>query len=257
MPRFEPRLRRPLVFTAAAALLATTLGFVTASEDADRFRASYVRPDSIPFPADNELTTERWTLGRRLFFDSNLSGANDLSCASCHNPSRSWGDGQARAIGTGNKVLGRRTPTVLNTAWAAALFWDGRAGSLEEQSLGPIASPGEMNMPLTGLLVRLNANPSYRAEFARAYGTDSITSNDVARAIATFERTVVSNRAPFDRWVAGDANAISASAKRGFVAFNTKANCAACHSGWRFTDDSFHDIGVASSDSGREGPSRH
>src|SRR5689334_8661750 len=112
------------------------------------FLPQYTRPTDIPFPKDDAYTPARERLGRVLFFDPRLSGSNWISCASCHNPGFSWGDGLPRAIGHGMKELGRRTPTILNLAWASSLFWDGRAGSLEEQALGPVQAPGEMNQPL-------------------------------------------------------------------------------------------------------------
>src|SRR5262249_26848561 len=159
------------------------------------------------------------------------------SCASCHNPALSWGDGLPRAIGHGMQQLGRRTPTILNLAWGHLLFWDGRASSLEEQALGLIASPGEMNMPLDELLSRITSIAEYRPLFEQAFPNESITKETVAKAIATYERTIVSGKAPFDRWVEGQSDAISEDAKRGFALFNGKANCAKCHGGWRFTDD--------------------
>jgi cytochrome c peroxidase len=219
--------------------------------EARTFAARYTRPTSPPYPAGDAPTRARHELGRRLFFDATLSGARDVSCASCHNPDKGWGDGLAKGVGTRGSTLGRRSPTLLNTAWAAALFWDGRAETLEEQALGPIEAPAEMSLPLPELVSRLSADSSYRQQFTDAFGDDSITPTRVAEAIAAFERAIVSSRAPFDRWVSGDERAISADAKRGFVLFNTKANCAKCHSGWRMTDDSFHDIGLAGNDSGR------
>ena len=215
------------------------------------FLAGYARPASTPFPEDNRYTPEREALGRTLFFDPRLSGSGWISCASCHNPGLSWGDGLPRAIGHGMKTLGRRTPTILNLAWGQAFFWDGRADTLEAQALGPIQAAGEMNLDLSSMIARIDGIPSYKALFAKAYPGEPVAPETVAKAIATFERGVVSPDAPFDRWVAGDDAAISAEAKRGFVVFNTKAACAKCHSGWRFTDDSFHDIGVAGDDLGR------
>jgi cytochrome c peroxidase len=229
------------------------LGAVTVSYSADpaeRYRPLYRRPSSVPFPVGNEYTDARGDLGKALFFDPRLSGAKDISCATCHAPTRSWGDGRPLAVGTGGQILARRTPTVLNTAWATALFWDGRAETLEEQATGPIQAPAEMRLPLDSLVKRLEESVGYREMFVRAY--DAPPSADlVAKAIATFERTIVSASAPFDKWVAGDDRAMSDEAKRGFVIFNTKGKCAQCHSGWRLTDDSFHDIGTASADSGR------
>jgi cytochrome c peroxidase len=211
----------------------------------------YVRPASIPSPVDNASTSERVVLGRALFFDPRLSASNWISCGTCHNPALSWGDGLAKGLGHGMKQLGRRTPTVLNLAWAPALFWDGRAGTLEEQALGPIKAPGEMNLPVQKMIEKIDTIAAYKPHFDKAYPHEAINEKTVAKAIAAFERTLVSGKAPFDEWMAGDESAISEPAKRGFVLFNTKGNCVQCHSGWRFTDDSFHDIGVTGADRGR------
>lgn len=215
------------------------------------FLAQYSRPADVPFPKDNAYTPAREKLGRTLFFDPRLSGSNWISCASCHNPGFSWGDGLPRAIGHGMQVLGRRTPTILNLAWADAVFWDGRADSLEAQALGPIQAPGEMNQSVGDLAKKLNAIEGYRSLFAAAYPGEPIAPETVAKAIATFERGVVSTPAPFDLWVMGDDTAMSDDAQKGFVLFNTTARCAKCHSGWRFTNDSFHDIGIPGQDTGR------
>jgi cytochrome c peroxidase len=215
------------------------------------FASKFERPTTIPHPEDNGFTPAREELGRALFFDPRLSGSGWISCASCHNPGLAWGDALPRAIGDGMKTLGRRTPTILNLAWAEAMFWDGRADTLEAQALGPIEAAGEMNMPIDRMISRVAEIPGYRTLFERAYPGEPIAPETVAKAIATFERRVVSASAPFDRWVAGDGNAISADAQQGFMLFNTKARCEKCHSGWRFTDDSFHDIGVPGDDLGR------
>jgi cytochrome c peroxidase len=215
------------------------------------FLTKYRRPSDVPYPKDNQFTKERELLGRTLFFDPRLSASNWISCATCHNPAFSWGDGLPKGLGHGMQVLGRRTPTILNLAWGEPLFWDGRAQSLEDQALGPIASPAEMNLPLDQMIARLKAIPGYQALFAKAYPNEPISEQTVSKALATFERTVVSGRAPFDHWVEGNEGAISAEAKRGFLLFNTKANCVQCHNDWRFTDDGFHDIGLSSKDLGR------
>jgi cytochrome c peroxidase len=225
-----------------------------AREDVSGYRLyleKYERPKSIVYPRDNGYSPERELLGKTLFFDPRLSGSNWISCATCHNPAISWGDGLPKAIGHGMQELGRRTPTILNLAWAPALFWDGRAESLEQQALGPIEAPGEMNMPLDQMVAKIRSVPGYRSLFDKAYPKKPIDEKTVADAIANFERTVISSKAPFDRWVEGDENAVSVDAKRGFVLFNTRANCAKCHGGWRLTDDSFHDIGVPGADPGR------
>ena len=246
-------------FAALAAVLPSSTGAAeqvaartTEAAELSALKALFARPDAIPFPEDNPYSEAKARLGEMLFFDPRLSGSNLLSCGSCHNPSLGWEDGQPTATGQGMEVLGRHTPTILNLAWSEVFFWDGRADTLEEQALGPIEAPGEMSQSLDTLIPELEAVPGYQAEFERAFPGQGITADTIAAAIATYERTIVSNLAPFDRWVRGDETAISEEAQRGFVLFNNKANCTACHSGWNMTDDSFHDIGLASTDPGRE-----
>ncbi len=217
----------------------------------DQMKAAYMRPAMIPFPKDNPYTAEKADLGKKLYFDTRLSAANAQSCASCHNPGFGWGDGLAKGVGHGMKMLGRRSPTIVNAAYGQIFMWDGRAGSLEEQAVGPIKAEVEMNLPLAELMGRLKSIPEYVALFKAAFPKDGITEDNLARAIATYERTVVSGIAPFDAWIEGNDTAIPEPAKRGFAVFNTKAACAACHSGWNFTDDSFHDIGLDTDDVGR------
>jgi len=217
----------------------------------DQLRSAYKRPSTIPFPSDNPYTVAKVTLGKALYFDPRLSGANVLSCASCHSPAFGWGDGLPKGVGHGMKTLGRRSPSIINAAYGQIFMWDGRAASLEEQALGPIKTDVEMNMPIDKLMERLTGIPGYAPMFEAAFPKQGIKPESVAKAIATFERTVVSARAPFDTWIEGNDKAISEDAKRGFALFNTKADCARCHSGWNFTDDSFHDIGLASDDPGR------
>jgi len=215
-------------------------------------KANYQRPTAIPFPEENPFSEAKAELGKTLYFDPRLSRSNMQSCASCHNPSFAWGDGLAKGVGDHMHELGRRSPTILNAAWSEALMWDGRFETLEEQALGPIEADVEMNMPLDELIAKLTKIVGYRELFASAFdGDDEITADKIAMAIATYERTVVSGEAPFDRWIKGDRTAISTSAQRGFRLFNDKARCAACHAGWRFTDDSFHDIGLPDDDLGR------
>jgi len=247
---------RIALLALAPLLVASVIGAAArpaseAQSDLAALKAKYRRPASVPHPPDNAPTEARVRLGRSLFFDPRLSGSGVMSCGTCHNPGLSWTDGLERGVGHGMKTLARRTPTILNVAWAEALFWDGRADTLEEQALGPISSGDEMNMPLEVLVPRLRAIGEYAALFEAAYPGEGVTEQTIAKAIASFERTVVSERAPFDAWIEGDESAIDAEAKAGFVLFNEKARCASCHSGWRFTDDSFHDIGVAGEDRGR------
>jgi cytochrome c peroxidase len=217
----------------------------------DALKALYRRPPTIPFPKDNAYTPEKAALGKTLYFDTRLSVTSAQSCASCHSPSFGWGDGLAVGVGHGMNKLGRHSPTVVNAAWGAIFMWDGRLATLEEQALGPIQSPGEMNMPLDHLMQRLTAIPEYKPRFASVFPKEGMTPQTLAKAIATYERTIVSERAPFDAWIDGDEKAISEEAKRGFTLFNGKAQCAACHEGWNFTNDGFQDIGLPSKDVGR------
>ena len=212
---------------------------------------AYERPTEIPYPDHNKYSKGRELLGKLLFFEPRLSGSQVMSCATCHNPLLGWEDGLPLAVGHGHKILGRKTPTAENLAWAGRLFWDGRAGSLEEQALGPIAAAGEMNMPLKGAVNSIKAIKGYKPLFEKAYPGEGISTKTIAKAIATYERGIVSGEAPFDRWLKGDSSAINASAKRGFRVFNGKGKCSSCHSGWSFTDHSFHDIGVKDRDLGR------
>lgn len=208
----------------------------------------YQRPTEIPFPERNPYSDAKYNLGRTLFFDPLLSGSEVRSCASCHNPGLSWADGQARAIGEKQQPLPLRTPTLLNVAWVPKLGWDGHFRDLESVAMGPITAPGNMNLPESTMIERLSAIPGYVDAFDAAFGEGEITARKLEFALATFERTIVSKGAPFDRWIGGDEAAISDEAKRGFDLFNGKANCAACHAGWAFTDSSFHDIGTARGD---------
>lgn len=238
----------------AAALVGETRTIEIAKPPAptvDKLRSEYRRPKFIPFPKDNLYTAEKAALGKKLYFDTRLSAANLLSCAACHNPGYGWGDGQPTGVGHLMKRLGRRSPTIINAAYGQIFMWDGRMASLEQQALGPIQADVEMALPLAELMKRLNAIPEYKPLFEAAFPGEGISANTVAKAIATYERTVVSGIAPFDEWVNGNDSAISDSSKRGFALFNGKAQCSNCHSGWKFTDDSFHDIGLKSEDIGR------
>jgi cytochrome c peroxidase len=217
----------------------------------DALKALYKRPASIPFPKENPYTPQKMALGKKLYFDTRISVTSAQSCASCHNPGYGWADGLALGVGHGMAQLGRHSPTIVNAAWGAVFMWDGRLATLEEQALGPIQSPGEMNMPIEQLMARLTAIPEYKPLFAAAFPSENMSSKTLAEAIATYERTVVSARAPFDDWVDGNEQAIYAEDKRGFAIFNTKAQCSSCHEGWNFTNDGFQDIGLPSDDIGR------
>lgn len=225
-------------------LWATAAGHSVAARQA-RWRAEYRRPAAIPFPADDAYTPEEAALGRRLFFDPILSASRTLSCAGCHDPSRGWGDGKARATGDNGTTLALRTPTLIDVAWVPVLGWDGKFADLESVAFAPITAADNMDLPEAELHRRLSASEEYRVAFARAFPDGVVSREHVERALATFERTIVGGETPFDRWIGGDATAIGAAARRGFDLFNGRAHCASCHSGWAFTDGSFHDVGTA------------
>jgi cytochrome c peroxidase len=214
--------------------------------------SEWLRPNAVPEPANNATTPLRVELGRNLFFDPRLSGSNWISCANCHNPALGWSDGLPTAVGNNMKILGRATPSLINTAYNKIQMWDGRFRTLEEQALGPIAAEGEMDQNLDEVVAELGAIPGYVSMFEAAYPGEGITKTTLAKAIAAYERTIVSSDAPFDRWLKGDERAVEASAKRGFEIFKSKGRCDLCHGGFNFTDDSFHNIGLrGSTDPGR------
>jgi cytochrome c peroxidase len=214
-------------------------------------KTQYRRPETIPFPASNPYTMEKAILGRMLYYDPRLSANGAVACVSCHNPGFGHADGVAKSIGQRMRSMTRKSSGVANTAWGQSFMWDGRAVSLEEQALMPIQSETEMNEPLDGLIHILAGLPGYKVLFVEAFPNRLLSTETVADAIATYERTIVSAVAPFDRWIEGDASALSDAAVRGFDLFTTKAGCASCHGGWRFTDDGFHDIGLPDDDEGR------
>lgn len=211
----------------------------------------------VPVPNDNPQTAEAVVLGRRLFYDKKLSSDNSLSCASCHNPNLGFTDRQKHSTGFKGQVGKRNAPTVVNAAYLPFQFWDGRAGSLEDQAAGPIANPVEMNQKHDVCVSKLDGDPTYKAEFRKVFGPGPVTIGKVEKAIASFERTLISGDSPFDRYeFGGDAKALSPAAIRGLAIFRDEArgNCAACHTIDKhfalFTDGKFHNIGIGVDDEG-------
>lgn len=213
-------------------------------------RAATAAEPQVIHPKDNPTTPEKVALGKQLYFDPRLSADNKVSCASCHDPAKGFSNGEQFATGVEGKKGGRNSPTVINSAFQKFQFWDGRAKSLEEQALGPVQNPIEMNMTLDAVVAKLNGVKGYKDQFQKVFGTD-VTSEGIAKAIAAYERTIVSTNAPYDRFVAGDKSALSEAGQRGMKLFFNKANCSACHSGPLFTDHSFHNVGVPGNDEGR------
>lgn len=214
-------------------------------------KSAYKRPLMIPFEKVTKYTPQLATLGKMLFFDPRLSGNKNMTCATCHNPSFGFETPVETPVGAANTHLDRQAPTVLNAAWVTPNFWDGRAKTLEEQAAGPITAAAEMNGKLDEIVENLKNVPDYKKWFDEVFPSSGINQENLLTAIATYERTVVSGWSPFDRWVDGDEMAISDSAKRGFDLFTGKAQCSSCHTGWNFTDNQFHDIGLDTKDIGR------
>jgi cytochrome c peroxidase len=205
----------------------------------------------VPIPADNPPTTDSIALGRKLFFDVRLSGDDTVSCATCHNPQLSFTDGLPGSKGIGKKIGRRNAPTVLNAAYYSAFFWDGRAGSLEQQAGLPIENPDEMGQSHELSIKKFEKIPEYKKDFAAVFGPGSLTIQKIELAIASFERTLVSGDSAFDRYqYGGDKTAMSDSAIRGLAVFTDKyrGNCVTCHTiGEKFatfSDGKFHNLGA-------------
>jgi cytochrome c peroxidase len=198
---------------------------------------------AVPIPADNPQTRAKIDLGKMLFFDKRLSGDNSMSCATCHDPEKGYSDGRKRSIGFGGKELGRHSPTVMNIAYNGAQFWDGRAGTMEQQAMGPIEAEVEMNLPREEMVIRLNDVPEYKKRFLGVFGEGPSLEN-VGRAIAAFERTIVTPNSAFDQYMRGNKQALTKQEKKGLVLFVSKAACTQCHNGVNFSDSQFHVLGV-------------
>jgi len=204
--------------------------------------------DSAIIPPDNPLTEEKIKLGKKLYFEKALSIDGTIACASCHIPEKGFADPDQFSSGVGGKKGNRQAPTVINRVFSTRQFWDGRAASLEEQALGPVQNPAEMGMPSMDVVIdKLHNSPEYVSLFKEAFPPDgAITADHVAKAIASFERTVMSGNSPFDRFKAGDKTAMNEAAQRGYALFKDekKANCETCHVGHNFTDENYNNLGI-------------
>jgi cytochrome c peroxidase len=212
----------------------------------------FVRPDVVPVPEVSMSTAKQIALGAALFNDTRLSRDGAMSCATCHDPARSFTDGESRGKGVAGVTLRRNTPTLWNLAWGESFFWDGRAATLEAQARGPIEHPLEMDLRLADVVPVLKGDPNAVAAFTDAFGADGVTEDNILKALAAFERTLVSPKTRFDRWVEGDDKALTPTEIKGFELFRGRAGCSKCHSGWRFTDEGYHDVGLpGTADMGR------
>ncbi|MGD8190786.1 cytochrome-c peroxidase [Brevibacillus ginsengisoli] len=214
----------------------------------DQLRAKYKSLGEVPVPVDNPMTQDKIQLGQELFADPRLSGNNKISCMTCHNPDLGFADQKEVAVGVG--VGTRNTPTIIDTAYLKHLFMDGRVTGLEEQALVPIQNPVEMNQNLDELVKELKQVPEYRGKFKKAFQQD-VSKETIAKALASFERTITQPHTRYDQYMAGDNQALSAQEKHGMELFAGKANCMTCHSGAMFTDEAPENIGMNNGDSGR------
>lgn len=200
---------------------------------------------SAYIPEDNPMSEDKITLGKLLYFDKRLSKDMTISCATCHIPFHGFADPHRTSAGVAGKLGGRNSPTVINRLFSADQFWDGRAKDLESQSHGPLTNPVEMAMGShTDVVGRVKAVKGYAPLFRKAFGDDKIDIERIGKAIASYERTVVAGNSPYDRYQAGDKDALSPAAVRGMQVFNGKGNCKACHTGFNFTDETYQNLGV-------------
>ncbi len=205
---------------------------------------------AIDWPEDNPYSAEKAELGRLLYFEPRMSSDQSVSCASCHSPDKGFTDRSEVSLGIGKQKGGRSAPTVINRAYSTYQFWDGRAASLEEQAKGPLANPLEMTREKTldaahkAAITVLKGIPGYVDRFKKVFGTEDFTIDHVAKAIATFERTVLSGNAPYDRNQNGDTKAMTPEQVRGMNVFFNKAACDACHLGFNFSDGSYANTGI-------------
>ncbi|MBK5927965.1 cytochrome-c peroxidase [Rhodobaculum claviforme] len=231
--------RRLIAAVGALALLA---GAAAADDDMDYYMSVFEPlPALPPIPADNSLTAAKVELGKMLFFEPRLSASGVISCATCHNPALGWADRLPRGTGHEGQIGLRNTPTVLNSGFLPNQFWDGREPDLEGQALGPIQAPDEMAMDLEEALERIAEFDIYIEHFTRAFPEDEtpISAENVAYALASFQRTLNTPNSPFDRFLRGDQGAMTEQQVRGMMAFADNG-CVACHQGPALTDGLFH-----------------
>jgi cytochrome c peroxidase len=210
-----------------------------------------IRQTRAAIPRDNPQTPEKIALGKKLFFDGRLSADGTVACATCHDPDRAFTDGRPTSVGIHGQVGQRNAPTALNALYNKTQFWDGRAKTLEDQAALPIVNPIEMGQPnMDAAVAKITSIAEYRQAFQNVFGR-AANARDLVRAIASYERTLLSFDSPFDRFIAGDPRAISDSAKNGWKLFNSRGRCNLCHALsdnqpnlTSFTDNDFHNIGV-------------
>ena len=229
----------------APSLDESSLAGVTAIPSREELQAMGLGPlPPVTLPADNPTSVAKVELGKLLFFDPRMSGNGSVSCATCHGPQIGWGDGNSLSLGYPGTLHWRNSQTILNSAYQRQLFWAGEAKSLEAQAKSAWTGNLAGNMDEAMAEERLRQIPGYVRRFHEVFGADTPTFGDALRAIAAFEATIVSQNAPFDRYLAGDDSALSPEARRGLGLFVGKAGCVQCHGGALFSDQTFHNTGV-------------
>jgi cytochrome c peroxidase len=204
-----------------------------------------LKADGAYIPENNPLSVAKVDLGKLLYFDPRLSKDNTVSCASCHNPYHGFADPAPTSKGVGGSLGGRNSPTVINRLFSKEQFWDGRAADLEDQAKGPITNPVEMAMASHDFAVKnVRSIRGYEPLFVAAFGSTTVDIDRIAKAIASYERTVVAGDSPWDRYLAGQTDAMSGAAVRGMGLFLGKGRCITCHVGQNFTDEKYHNLGV-------------
>lgn len=235
-------MQRVLLLTVAVVALAVLLYQSGLLANQGQFLANGLLPP-VPVPVDNPMTDAKIHLGKQLYFDPRLSRDNTISCASCHRPDAGWADTTPTSEGVEHKRGGRNSPSVLNGGYFVPQFWDGRALHLEKQAVGPVQNPLEMDLSPQEVEERLRGIPGYVQAFEAVFGGPP-TLELAAKAIASFERTLISTNSAYDKYLQGDRRAMSPAAVRGLQLFNGKGHCSACHSGPIFSDQKFHNLGI-------------
>jgi cytochrome c peroxidase len=199
---------------------------------------------AIEWPKNNPYSTAKVELGKDLYYDKRISADGTVSCATCHDPKHAYTDGNSVSTGIREQKGGRSAPTVINRAFSLAQFWDGRAATLEEQAKGPMANPIEMGNTHEAVVAAIQKIAGYKPLFAKAFGSEEINIDRIAMAIATFERTILSGNAPYDRYKKGDKKAMTPEQVRGISVFIDKAKCDRCHENANFTLNAYANLGV-------------
>jgi cytochrome c peroxidase len=230
---------------SAFAVLAASIVLATAEAESQFTRRVPRGLDwFMSVPDENVLTEGKVRLGARLFGERRLSGDGTIACSSCHDRTMAFADGRAVSIGIEGRRGMRSSPTLVNRGYGRTFFWDGRTATLEEQVLGPIENPNEMGSQLSQVVQQLRSDRDYAGDF-RSLFNEPVSANRIAHVLASYLRTITSGDAPFDRFAEGEREALSLAAQRGLSIFRGRGRCSSCHVAPTFSDEAFHNTGVA------------